>query len=121
MGKDTIVLMPESDYDPMPKSYREAFHKALVRTNDWICHSGPEPELYLDGTPMTVQTLFHLMTKFDQDLMRDVEIQLTFEILGDVWEAQRAAINSHPSCRNAAKYVARRIAERKAELLRGRQ
>ncbi len=73
----------------------ENVHKALVRTNDWICHSGPEPELYLDGTPMTVQTLFHLMTKFDQDLMRDVEIQLTFEILGDVWEAQPPSTHIH--------------------------
>jgi hypothetical protein len=108
--------MPENDYDPMPPSWREAFHKALLRTDDWLRHSGPEPEVYLDETPMAAQTLFHLMTKFDRDRMRDVEIQLTYEILGGLKEAQRYAISSNPSYGKAAKYLARRIAERKAEL-----
>jgi hypothetical protein len=108
--------MPENDYDPMPPSWREAFHKALLRTDDWLRHSGPEPEVYLDETPMAAQTLFHLMTKFDRDRMRDVEIQLTYEILGGLKEAQRYAITSNPSYGKAAKYLARRIAERKAEL-----
>ena|ERR1700733_4465377 len=80
--------MPENDHDPMPQAWRDAFHKALLRTDDWIRHSGPEPEVYLDGTPMAAQTLFHLMTKFDQDRMRDVEIQLTHEILGGLREAR---------------------------------
>jgi hypothetical protein len=108
--------MPENDYDPMPQSWREAFHKALLRTDDWLRHSGPEPEVYLDETPMAAQTLFHLMTKFDQDRMRDMEIQLTYEILGGLKEAQRYAISSNPSYGKAAKYLARRIAERKAEV-----
>jgi hypothetical protein len=80
--KERDNFMPENDYDPMPQSWREAFHKALLRTDDWLRHSGPEPEVYLDETPMAAQTLFHLMTKFDQDRMRDMEIQLTYEILG---------------------------------------
>jgi hypothetical protein len=48
--------------------------------------------------------------------MRDEEIQLTYEILGGLREAQRYAITSNPSYGKAAKYLARRIAERKAEL-----
>ena len=104
--------MPENDYDSMSESYREAFQRALVRTFDWIRHSGPEPEVDLDGTSIAAQTLFDRMTKFGQDQMPAVEIQLTCEILGGI----RDAVTSTPSYGNAARYLVRRIKERKAEL-----
>ena len=73
----------------MSKSYREAFQRALVRTFDWIRHSGPEPEVDLDGTSIAAQTLFDRMTKFGQDQMPAVEIQLTCEILGGIRRGRR--------------------------------
>ena len=113
--------MPENDYDSMPESYREGFQRALVRTFDWIRHDGPEPKVDLDGTPIAAQTLFDLMTKFGRDQMHAIEIQLTYEILGGVREAEQDAIRSDPSCGNAATYLVRRIGERKAELERRRR
>jgi hypothetical protein len=102
--RNAINFMPENDHDPMPQAWRDAFHKALLRTDDWIRHSGLEPEVYLDGTPMAAQTLFHLMTKFDQDRMRDVEIQLTHEILGGLRVAHGTFSPPAPSYGKAAKY-----------------
>jgi hypothetical protein len=113
--------MPESEYDAIPESYREAFQRALVRTFDWFRHDGPEPKVDLDGTPITAQTVFDLMTKFDRDWMQALEIQLTQAILGAVRQAERDAITSNPSYGNAARYLARRIRERKAELQRRRR
>ena len=108
--------MPENDYDAMSESYREAFQRALVRTFDWIRHSGPEPEVDLNGTSIAAQTLFNRMTKFGLDQMPAVEIQLTCEILGGIRDAERDAVTSTPSYSNAARYLVRRIKERKAEL-----
>jgi hypothetical protein len=112
------ISLPENDFESMPDSYREAFQRALVRTHDWIRRDGPEPKVNLDGTPIAAQTLFDLMTKFRRDEMQAIEIQLTYEILGGVREAEQNAIRSDPSCGNAAKYLVRRIGERKAELER---
>jgi hypothetical protein len=113
--------MPESDYDPLPESYRDAFQCALVRTFDWIRHGGPDPTVDLDGKPIPAQRLFDLMTKFDRDWMQAIEIQLTQAIIGAVRQAERDAITSDPSYSNAAKYLVRRIGERKAELERRRR
>ncbi|MGC1356429.1 MAG: hypothetical protein WA851_11650, partial [Xanthobacteraceae bacterium] len=109
-------MMPENDYDAMSESYREAFQCALVRTFDWIRHSGPEPEVDLNGTSIAAQTLFNRMTKFGLDQMPAIEIQLTCEILGGTRDAERDAVTSTPSYGNAARYLVRRIKERKVEL-----
>ena len=82
-------------------------------------HSGPEPEVDLDGTSIAAQTLFDRMTKFGLDQMPAIEIQLTCEILGDTRDAERDAVTSTPSYGNAARYLVRRIKERKAELRAG--
>ena len=108
--------MPENDYELMAESYREAFQRALVRTFDWIRHSGPEPEVDLDGTSIAAQTLFDRMTKFGQDQMPAIEIQLTCEILGGIRDAERDSVTSSPSYGNASRYLVRRIKQRKAEL-----
>ena len=115
------ISLPENDFESMPESYRDAFQRALVRTRDWIRRDGPEPNLNLDGTPIAAQTLFDLMTKFRRDEMQAIEIQLTYEILGGVREAEQDAIRSDPSYGNAAKYLVRRIGERRAELERRRR
>jgi hypothetical protein len=115
------ISLPENDFESMPNSYREAFQRALVRTFDWLRHGGAEPDVDLDGMPITAQTLFDLMTRFARDEMEAVEIQLTHEILGIVRQAERDAITSNPSYGNAARYLGRRIRDRKAELQRLRR
>lgn len=110
-----LISLPENDFDGMPEPYREAFQRALVRTFDWIRHGGAEPQVDLDGRPIAAQMLFELMTKFGRLPMRAVEIQLTQAILGAAREAERNAVASNPSYGNAARYLVRRIRERKAE------
>ncbi len=105
-----------SDYDPMPEKYREAFHAALVRTLDWMTHGGPEPECYLENRPYAASAFFVLMTKFDQDQMRQIDCELALQIMGGVRSDERADIERDASYGNAAKHLAHRIAERKGEL-----
>ena len=84
---------------PMPQSFREAFHRAIVQTHDWIRSGGREPKCTLEDQSWLADTLFGAMTEFDQDQLPEPDREIVLQIIGGVRSDERADMERDP-CRD---------------------
>ena len=79
-----------TDHYLMPRSFRQAFHQAVVRARSWMLSANaPGPECNLDGKAPSAGVVFDVMIQFNRDQLSQTDQVLVLKILDGGREATR--------------------------------
>lgn len=87
----------------MPRSFRQAFHQALVRTRSWMRPANaPKPECNIDGKASSAGVVFDVMIQFNRDQLSQTDHVLVLKILDGGREARQTETKPHLASKPSA-------------------